>query len=161
MIHYLNITESLWFVYISACHDNTADGWTIDIDSDSDFYTNKFCSKWGTQNWYGFKKEIAMGSISTTFIGRGRARLVFGNCWASGTVKVYLDRTVIAFAPGNTPSKTVEFNFKVGSILRITEEDVAIVSYNLLHIIQCNGVNNPGEYLLNIYIFNYTYIHIG
>ena len=102
-----------------------------------------------------------MGSISTTFIGRGRARLEFGNCWASGTVKVYLDRTVIAFAPGNTPSKTVEFNFKVGSILRITEENVAIVSFNSLHIIQCNGVNNPGEYLLIIFRFTYICIHIG
>ena len=91
---------------------------------------------------------MAIGSISTTFNGNGRARLVFGNCWASGNVKAYLDGTVIAFAPGNTPSKTVEFNFKVGSILKITEENVAIVSYKSLNVIQCNGVNNPGEYLL-------------
>ena len=106
------------------------------------------CSKWGTQNWYGLKKGNAIGSISTIFKGRGRARLVFGNCWTTGTVKAHLDGTFIAFAPGNTPSKTVEFNFNVGSILKITEENVAIVSYNSLHIVQCDGVNNPGEYLL-------------
>ena len=97
-------------------------------------------------NWYGFLNNNSSGSISTTFNGRGRARLNFGNCWTTGTVKVHLDGTFIAFAPGNTPSKTVEVYFNIGSILKITEENSAIISYNSLHIIQCNGVNNPGEY---------------
>ena len=140
-------------MYISVCHDNSANGWTIDIDSDSDFYTEKFCSKWGTNYWYGFKQGNAIGSISTIFKGRGGARLDFGNCWTTGTVKVHLDGTFIAFAPGNTSSKTVEVYFNIGSILKITEENSAIISYNSLHIIQCNGVNNPGEYLL-IYIID-------
>ena len=139
-------------MYISVCHDNSANGWTIDIDSDSDFYTEKFCSKWGTNYWYGFKQGNAIGSISTIFKGRGRARLDFGNCWTTGTVKVHLDGTFIAFAPGNTPSKTVEVYFNIGSILKITEENSAIISYNSLHIIQCNGVNKPAEYLLTLLI---------
>ena len=60
-------------------------------------------------------------------------------------VKAYLDGTFIAFAPGSTPSKTVDVYFNIGSILKITEENAAIISYNSLHIIQCNGVNSPGE----------------
>ena len=139
-------------MYISVCHDNTANGWTIDIDSDSDFYTKKLCSKWGTNNWYGFKQGNAIGSLSTIFNGRGHARLDFGNCWTTGTVKAYLDGIFISFAPGSTPSKTVEFHFKFGSILKITEENASIISYNSLIIIQCNGVNNPGEYLLILLI---------
>ena len=139
-------------MYISVCHDNTANGWRYDIDSDSDLYTKKLCSKWGTNNWYGFKQGNAIGSISTIFNGRGRARLVFGNCWTTGTVKAYLDGTFIAFAPGSTPTKTVELYFNVGSILKITEENAAIISYNSLNIIQCNGVNIPGEYLLMLFI---------
>ena len=106
------------------------------------------CSKWGTNNWYGFKEGNAIGSISTIFNGKGRARLDFGNCWTTGIVNAYLDRTFLAFAPGSTPSKIVEFYFNIGSILKITEENGAIISYKSLNIIQCNGVYNPGEYLL-------------
>jgi hypothetical protein len=32
--------------------------------------------------------------------------------------------------------------------LKITEEDSSIISFNSLHVTQCNGVNIPGEYLL-------------
>ena len=65
-------------------------------------------------NWYGFMNNDPIGSISTTFHGRGRARLNFGNCWTSGTVYAYLNGNAIASAPANTPSKTVEFDFNQG-----------------------------------------------
>ena len=65
-------------------------------------------------NWYGFLNNNSSGSISTTFNGRGRARLNFGNCWTTGTVYAYLNGNAIASAPANNPSKTVEFDFNQG-----------------------------------------------
>ena len=104
-------------LYISACHDNrlidrespftnTANGWTIDCDmgvwDTADQIENlnvpRMCS-----NWYGFMNNDPIGSISTTFHGRGRARLDFGNCWTSGTVYAYLNGNAIASASANTP----------------------------------------------------------
>ena len=104
-------------LYISACHDNrlidrespftnTANGWTIDCDmgvwDTADQIENldvpRMCS-----NWYGFMNNDPIGSISTTFHGRGRARLDFGNCWTSGTVYAYLNGNAIAAASANTP----------------------------------------------------------
>ena len=139
-------------MYILACHGNdylnnllgststnTANGWTIDCDKgvwQSNF--NDVCS-----NWYGFNNWNTIGSVSTNFNVKGQARLDFGNCWSSGAVYAYLDGNLIASAPENTPSKTVVFDFNIGSILKITEENVAIIQFNSLNILQCN---NAGEY---------------
>ena len=132
-------------MYILVCHGNdwgylnnllgskstnTANGWTIDCGSGVYPYT---CS-----NWYGFSEGNTIGSVSTTFNVKGKARLDFGNCYSSGTVYAYLDGNVIASAPQNTPSKTVEFDCNIGSILKITEENVAIIQFNSLNIIQCD-----------------------
>ena len=94
-------------------------------------------------NWYGYKYP-SEGSINTTFNGIGRAQIDFGNCYTVGTVNATLDGTVIASVPANTPSVTLEFDFLVGSILRITE-DGAIIQFNSLDIIQCNGENDDGK----------------
>jgi hypothetical protein len=92
-------------------------------------------------NWYGWswKSGNPRGSISTTFNGIGHAQLDFGNCWTGGgrTVNATLDGTVIATAPANTPSMKVEFDFHIGSILKIVE-NVAIIQFNSLNILQCN-----------------------
>ena len=112
--------------------------WTIDCASgvwrkgDRDSYGDA-CS-----NWYGFHGGSGIGSISTTFNGKGHAQLDFGNCYNQGTVHAYLDGTVIASALANTPSMTVEFDFNIGSILKITEVDTCILQFNSLDIIQCN-----------------------
>ena len=132
-------------MYILACHGNdypknllettltnTAYGWTIDCGSGVWSYPIDVCS-----NWYGWSTGNSIGSISTTFDVKGHAMLDFGNCWSSGTVYVYLDGNVIASAPQDTPSKTVEFDFNIGSILKITEENVGIIQFNSLNIGQC------------------------
>ena len=134
-------------MYILACHgngypnnllettsENTAYGWTIDCSSGvwDNSAIPDVCS-----NWYGFTNGNAIGSISTTFDIKGQAMLDFGNCWSSGTVYVYLDGNVIASAPQDTPRKTVEFDFNIGSILKITEENVAIIQFNSLNMGQC------------------------
>ena len=89
-------------------------------------------------NWYGWNGGPSIGSISTTFNGIGRAKLDFGNCWMNGNVKATLNGTVIASASQNTPSVTVEFDFHVGSILKIAEHGSCIMQFNSLDIIQCN-----------------------
>jgi hypothetical protein len=109
------LTQSLYYLtlYFSACHDNrlidrgspftnTANGWTIDCDmgvwDSGEEPADLQCS-----NWYGFMNDNHIGSITTTFNGRGRARLDFGNCWTSGTVYAYLNGNAIASASANTP----------------------------------------------------------
>ena len=146
-------------MYILACHGNdylnnllgststnTANGWTIDTDhgvwqQNKTNWLKNVCS-----NWYGFNNGNNIGSVSTTFYVKGRARLDFGNCYTSGTVFALLDGNVIASVPQNTPSKTVEFDFNVGSILKITEVNVAIIQFNSLNILQCHEEKNAGEY---------------
>ena len=89
--------------------------------------------------WYGSGNSgVDIGSISTVFSGSGRASLDFGNCFfLDGTVYAYLDGNEIASASKETPSVTVEFDFYVGSILKITEV-IGIIQFNSLDIIQCN-----------------------
>ena len=87
-------------------------------------------------NWYGWKKGNPSGSITTTFNGIGRAQLDFGNCFNHNTVTATLDGTVIATAPENTPSMKVEFDFQIGSILKIVED--GIIQFNSLNILKCN-----------------------
>ena len=96
-------------------------------------------------NWYGWTTQANIGSISTTFNGIGRAVLDFGNCWndysnyyVGGLVKAFLNGTVIASAPKNTPSVTVVFDFEIGSVLKIAEYHGHIIQFNSLDIIQCN-----------------------
>ena len=92
-------------------------------------------------NWYGWTTQATVGSISTTFNGIGRAQLDFGNCWPGnqgGLVKAFLNGAVIASAPINTPSVTVEFDFEIGSVLKIAEYKGKIIQFNSLDIIQCN-----------------------
>ena len=116
---------------------NTFPGWNIDCDEGvwqqgaRDNYGHK-CS-----NWFGWNGNADIGSISTTFNGIGRAQLDFGNCFNHNTVTATLDGTVIATAPENTPSMKVEFDFHIGSILKIVE-NVGIIQFNSLNILQCN-----------------------
>ena len=121
-------------------------GWTIDCASgvwqQSGSPGGNKCS-----NWYGWTSAGPIGSISTTFNGIGRAQLDFGNCWTGGAVNATLNGTVIASAPENTPSMTVEFDFENGSVLKIAEHNGQIIQFNSLNIIQCNGENDDGKCL--------------
>ena len=96
-------------------------------------------------NWYGWTSGDPRGSISTTFNGIGRAQLDFGNCWTWDTVEAILDGNVIATAPANTPSMKKEFDFHIGSILKIAEH--GIIQFNSLDILQCNQeIGNFGNW---------------
>ena len=122
-------------------------GWTIDCaggvwkQSSRDYVTKNglVCSNWYGWSWTGGNPK---GSISATFNGIGRAQLDFGNCLTGGTANATLNGVFIASAPGNTPSMTIEFDFDIGSILKISEisnsDGNAILQFNSLNIIQCN-----------------------
>ena len=128
----------------------TVPGWAIDCDRGVLLQSDRVTFGDSCSNWYGFKNP-SEGSISTTFNGIGRAQLDFGNCFTQGTVNATLDGTVIASAPANTPSFLVEFDFHVGSFLKITEVGVTIIQFNSLDIIQCNGENEDGKYFFKAY----------
>ena len=144
MITYFQINYLPQNKYFTLNETISFPGWNIDCNGgvwqqSARDYAGHVCS-----NWYGWNGNADIGSISTTFNGVGRAQLDFGNCWTSGTfVNATLDGTVIASAPINTPSMTVEFDFDIGSILKIAEH--GILQFNSLNIIQCNGENDDGK----------------
>ena len=89
------------------------------------------------QDWYGWKLNSGVGSISTTLNATGSAELSFGNCWAFGTVKVYLDDTEIASA-GPVEHKTVTFDFSTGAVLSIHDEGAnSIIQIDRFEILTC------------------------
>ena len=94
--------------------------------------------KFNCVNWFGWTDGSQKGSISTTLIGNGRARLNFGNCNVKGTVKVFLDEIEKSSASANTPNKVFEFNFNY-SKLKISEHGDGIIQFNSIEIIQCNS----------------------
>ena len=117
---------------------NTVKGWTIDCNNG--VWNGKVWKN--CQNWYGWsygKGEDEVGSIITTLSGSGRARLDFGNCNNKGTVKAFLDELEIGSADTLIPHKVVEFNFNPGSVLRISEYDIAVIQFNNLEIIDCHS----------------------
>ena len=111
---------------------NTVSHWTIDCDDGVWTKPWKNC-----QNWYGWISDEKVGSIVTTLSGSGSARLDFGNCHDTGTVKAFLDGQEIESADALIPHKVVEFNFNPGSVLTMSEYDVAVIQFNNLEIIDC------------------------
>ena len=87
-------------------------------------------------SWVGFLNDDPNGYIKTKLEGFGTARLDFGNCWKTGTVKVFLDGIEIASAPANTANKIVEFSFN-SSELEIREEGIGILLYNSFEVLTC------------------------
>ena len=63
--------------------------------------------------------------------------LSFGNCWAFGIVKVYLDDNEIASA-GPVSHKTVIFDFQEGAVLSIRDEGAnSIIQIDRFEILTC------------------------
>ena len=99
-------------------------------------YVWEVCGK--DEAWYGWKLNSGVGSISTTFTAYGNAELSFGNCWASGTVKVYLDEIEIASADP-VKHKTVTFDFQAGAVLSIRDEGAnSIIQISKFMILTCS-----------------------
>ena len=87
-------------------------------------------------SWFGLLNDDVDGYIKTTLEGIVTARLDFGNCWTSGTVKVLVDGIEVASASVSTPNMIVEFAFNY-SELEIREEDIGILVFNSFEVLTC------------------------
>ena len=77
-------------------------------------------------NWYAYKKGVPIGTMKTSLSGMGKGKLEFGNCFNTGVVKVYLDGSEIENA-GPGEFKVVSFEYNDGSVLEISEFNIAII----------------------------------
>ena len=66
--------------------NNDIPGWDIDC-TDGNYESVKMCSYNYpfNQNWFCYKGDKLEGSIKTTLVGNGRAKLDFGNCDTVGS----------------------------------------------------------------------------
>ena len=123
----------------SLLQDSTATGWNVNCDMtkwnpDSWFQTFQGHN---CKNYFGWNSRRNAGSINTTLLGSGIAKLSFGNCHDAGYAEVLLDGKVIASADKLVNEKEVEFTYKHGAQLIIQEHE-GILEFNYLEIIQCN-----------------------
>ena len=122
---------------------NISDYWELNVDRGQwTSFVNwpKMAPQCNLNSWFGLLNDDDNGYIKTKLEGFGTARLDFGNCWKSGTVKVLLDGVEIDSAPINTPNKIKEFRFN-SSELEIREEDIGILVFNSLEVlwVKCKG----------------------
>ena len=118
---------------------NISDYWELNVDRGqwTSFVNWPIAAPLCNYNsWFGLLNDDANGYIKTKLEGFGIARLDFGNCWTSGTVKVLIDGIEIASAPVSTPNKIVEFAFNY-SELEIREEDIGILVFNSFEVLTC------------------------
>ena len=120
---------------------NISDYWELNVDRGqwTSFVNWPIAAPLCNYNsWFGLLNDDANGYIKTKLEGFGIARLDFGNCWTSGTVKVLIDGIEIASAPVSTPNKIVEFEFNY-SELEIREEDIGILVFNSFEVLTCQA----------------------
>ena len=130
---------------IVGCQSKIIPGWTNDGLDAGPWRLPKWDYVWEVcgkdEAWYGWKLHSGVGSISTTLTASGSAELSFGNCWAFGTVKVYLDDIEIASA-GPVEHKTMAFDFQSGAVLSIRDEgDNSIIQISKFEILTCSSGN--------------------
>ena len=120
---------------------NISDYWEFNVDRGqwtSFIKWPQLAPQCNLSSWLGLLNDDADGYIKTKLEGFGTARLDFGNCWTSGTVKVLLDGVEIDSANSSTPNKIVEFRFH-SSELEIREDDIGIIVFNSLEVLTCPG----------------------
>ena len=87
----------------------------------------------GSNNFWGFAGGEPNGFVEATFRGSGNAILGFGNCVECGVTNVYLNGKLIGSA-GPHQNSHVNFKYKGGDILRVTEEKVGVIRINSLKL---------------------------
>ena len=120
---------------------NISDYWEFNVDRgqwNSWINWPKVAPQCNLNSYLGLLNDDANGYIKTKLEGFGTARLDFGNCWTSGTVKVLIDGIEIASASVSTPNKIVEFTFNY-SELEIREEDIGILVFNSFEVLTCQA----------------------
>ena len=91
--------------------------------------------------WYGWNGHSDIGSISTTLYKSSKCgKLDFGNCWDTGTVRVYLAGKLIGEAGPNTPRRLIEFAIPENSLLEIKDEGAnSVIKFTSFEMVDCSG----------------------
>ena len=111
-----------------------AGGWIIHAPGQD----NAFAAMCGGFNtFWAYTYGTPVGYVEATFKGSGIATLNFGNCYHHGITKVYLNGQPISSAGPNHSSVVTRFNYKSGDILKVAEENMAIVKINSLKLEAC------------------------
>ena len=142
-----------------------SNGWKINIDNSNtdDRNTNtdnaRICGKSTFYGYFGNDKGKPdnVGEVTATFRGSGKARLMFGNCYHSGYVKVKLNGKLLSTAAASTLEKEITFDYKKQDVLKIQEFDVAIIKLNYL-LLTCNGKFIYIFICVCVYTYAYTLI---
>ena len=118
----------------SAMEEN---GWEFHV---SHWDKSEFVDMCGNDTWFGFYVGYGRGSVgtvSTSFKGRGFGILKFGNCWTHNEVEVYLNNYKVSSALGNVRMKEVQFHFSPGDKLQVTEDGAIIKLHSLSITCSC------------------------
>ena len=108
-------------------------GWVVDAPK-QDIAPTPFAKCGVPDTFRGYKYNTAVGYVEATFKGFGIGILDFGNCFNSGITKVYMNGVEIGSA-ASFQYKVINFNYKRGDTLKITEEQTAIIKVNSLRLI--------------------------
>ena len=131
---------------------NAPSGWTFTGLNYGVWSFSKYdrCSR-AKNNWYGWCDHGAKtwcdgsGSIKTKLSKCGKARLDFGNCCSTtGSDDTFQSQYVLAKLNGGEigravpdSSKSVEFHFKDGDTLELTDIDWSVIEFDDFNIISC------------------------
>ena len=110
-----------------------AGGWLVHAPGNQQPYV----AQCGGIGFWGYENGAAAGYVQATFKGFGIGTLEFGNCYTSGITKVYMNGDLIASAGSTQQSKVISFKYKSGDILKITEEQTAIIKINSFKLDAC------------------------
>ena len=93
-----------------------------------------------------------IGIISTTLHGDGEGNLTFGNCFESGTVKLYVGDELKDTAEANASNKTIKFKYHDGDILKFNVEG-GVLQISNFEIVQCSCKFSFNFYSLYLNVF--------
>ena len=112
-------------------------GWVFDIGHSMNIQTSGFHEACGGDTWYGWSHP-GDGSVRIVLIGSGEVTLNFGNCYSNGVVNVFQNDNLISSASANVKNVLASFPFSNGDVLKVTEENTAIIKLNSIDV-KCIG----------------------
>lgn len=113
-----------------------AGGWLVNAEASAKCVVSPNEPNYGEYDtFWGYNGRPTVGYAQATFKGVGTAILDFENCYKSGLTKVYLNGLQIGSANAHQ-SKVINFQYKSGDTLKITEDD-AMFKVKSLRLTEC------------------------
>ena len=129
-------------------------GWNINVQYNKET-TDRNYEKCKAGEWRGYRNANNGNSyISATFKGYGNATLSYGNCEASGTVKVSLNNEELHNATGDDLAAKVTFQFGKSAKsdeLKVEGFEGGMILLHALDIACNNGANMHSKAALEPY----------